>query len=257
MDGQLSADEHARVEAHLRTCHSCRDDLRTLRWTHDLLQEVVPVPIPHSFILREADVARSRQAWFGGRSLTALQWATALVAILLVLVVTGDVWISMRPSPGAKQPAISAMRVQSATDQVTVSIEAEVILTEPAQSESPTEPLQLPAAPTGEAMLAQEAPVDKAMSATTGPVLEGAQEESEKQPLPEPGEESPQLPTSEPQPVEQPEGVVADAPPNGSESRAIELPWMRAGWRAAEIGLVVLLVGLIIAVLWVLRDKKT
>ncbi len=291
MDGQLPADEQARVEAHLRTCDSCRDDLRTLRWTHDLLQEVVPVPIPRSFVIREADVARPKRTWIGGRPLATLQWATALVAILLILVVTGDVWIGARLVPGGAQPAVSIMGMQAATDKVTVTAEAEVIVTHPVQSESAAESARalatliepetkvsqdtetsghpgeamggkgVPAGtPTGPAVPAESAPVDKEIVATAGPVFKGVDDkESESQPPPQPGEESPQLPTSVPQLGKQPADAapVATQPPDWAERPATRFPWMQAGWRVAEIGLGVLLVGLVIAVVWVRRHKRT
>jgi hypothetical protein len=260
MDGHLSVDEHARVEAHLRTCDSCRDDLKTLRWTHDLLQEVVPVPVPRSFVIREADVARPRRSWLGGRPLATLQWATALVAVLLVLVVTGDVWIGARLVPGGEESAVSIMRMQPATDKVAITREKEVVVTSPVQSESPAEPAQAPATPPEAAMLAEGAPADKAIVDTTRPVLKDVGEtEWQSQLPPQPGEESPPFPTSVPKPGEQPAHAVpaATQPADGPEHLATRFPWLQAGWRVAEIGLGALLVGLLIVIVWVRLHKTT
>jgi hypothetical protein len=260
MDGQLPADEQARVEAHLRTCQSCHDDLRTLRWTHDLLQEVVPVPVPRSFVIREADVVRARRTLLGGRPLATLQWATALVAIMLVLVVTGDVWRGAQLTPKGTQPAILSVRMQAAPDQVTLSPETDVITTIPVQSERLAQPAQTPVTPAGEAGLAQEAPIDKAIAGTTEPVFKSATDgESEGQPLPQPAEESPRISTSAPQPAEQPADAapIVTPPPNELTHSVAGFPWMQAGWRVAEIGLGVLLVGLVVAVVWMRRRKRT
>jgi hypothetical protein len=258
MDGQLPDDEQARVEAHLSTCQRCRDDLRTLRWTHDLLQEVVPVPIPRSFVIREADVTRPKRATLGGRSLATLQWATALVAIMLVLVVTGDVWNSARFGFGGAQPAMSSAELQAALAPVTVSPETEVIVTIPVQSESLAQSAQTPAAPTGEAMRLQVAPADKAAVAIEEPMSEDVNEESESQTPSQSGGESAQLPTL----VPQHDGESADSAPVAaqlpyeSKRPATWFPLTQAGWRIAEIGLGALLVGLVIAVVWVRRRKR-
>ena len=40
MDGQLSGPEGSRVQAHLKACPDCRDELHTLRWTQNLAQQM-------------------------------------------------------------------------------------------------------------------------------------------------------------------------------------------------------------------------
>lgn len=42
LDGALAADEQVAVDAHLETCHACREQLRTLRTLDTALQEAAP-----------------------------------------------------------------------------------------------------------------------------------------------------------------------------------------------------------------------
>jgi hypothetical protein len=96
MDGQLSDREQARVQAHLNACPDCSEQLRTLRWTRDLAREMPVLPVPRSFIVREADLEPAPRAQLlprFSRSLASLQAAAAIVAVLLVLVVAGDVFV--------------------------------------------------------------------------------------------------------------------------------------------------------------------
>ena len=289
IDGQLGGDEQARVEAHLNTCQSCRDDLRTLRWTRDLLQEVAPVPVPRSFVIREADVSRPKRAAFGRRPLASLQWATALVAIMFIAVVTGDVWRNAQyPSGGAEQPTWSA-RKQTLPERVVGSPEAEIEATVPVEGERLAQQAQTPAPPLDEAMKLQGLPADNAPLAAEAPAAEG-EEAMESQAAPvRPGEEPSPPPPAVPQPDEQPVDAtplaaqlpderLADATPLAAQlpderpadatPAAAQLPdelerpaarpsRMQARWRVAEIGLGVLLVGLVIAVIWVRRHTRT
>jgi hypothetical protein len=177
---------------------------------------------------------------------------------MFVLVVTGDLWKNTQLGPGGVQPAMSSADMQVALDQATVSPETEVIVTITVQSEGLAQSAQTPATPMGEAMRLQVAPAEKAAGATEEPVFEGAKEESESQPPSQSGGESPQRPTPMPQADEQPADaapVVAQLP-HESKRPAIPFPWTQAGWRIAEVGLGVLLVGLVIAMIWVRRRKR-
>lgn len=89
VDDQLSARERERVEEHLRRCAECRAEVRTLRWTKSLLRKAPTVPLPHSFVIREADIAPRQSPVM--RMLPAMRWATALVAIMFIAVLIGDV----------------------------------------------------------------------------------------------------------------------------------------------------------------------
>jgi hypothetical protein len=93
MDRQLATPARAQVERHLATCAECREELRSMQWTRQLLQQAPVARVPRSFVIREADVARARPATRRG-SVLALRWASSMVALLLVLVFAGDLLTS-------------------------------------------------------------------------------------------------------------------------------------------------------------------
>jgi hypothetical protein len=119
MDGQLSERERARVQAHLKSCAECRDELRTLRWTQGLARQMPVMPVPRSFIVREADletqrIARPRPLLVP--ALARLQTAAAIVAVLLVTVVAGDLFVRRAPiNQGGSAPLMEAAAPQTAT----------------------------------------------------------------------------------------------------------------------------------------------
>jgi hypothetical protein len=90
LDGELTSREHEAVEHHLETCSACQWDLETLgqtiQWTRELPTLTVPrvftIPVP-------VEPERSpRRRW---NLLPVLQGATALIALLLVFAVGGDI----------------------------------------------------------------------------------------------------------------------------------------------------------------------
>ncbi len=92
LDGELTSREHEAVEHHLETCSACQWDLETLgqtiQWTRELPTLTVPrvftIPVP-------AEPERSsRRRW---NFLPVLQGATALIAVLLVFAVAGDLML--------------------------------------------------------------------------------------------------------------------------------------------------------------------
>jgi hypothetical protein len=90
IDGELSPAEVERVEKHLEECSLCSESLTTLRQTVALVKELPLVPAPRSFAVRPA-VVKARPslappAWGYG----LLKGATALAALLLVLIVGSD-----------------------------------------------------------------------------------------------------------------------------------------------------------------------
>lgn len=118
MDGQLSDQEQTRVQAHLNACPDCRNELRTLRWTHDLTQQMPVLPVPRSFIVREADLEpapAARPMPRFSRALAGLQTTAAIVAVLLVLVIAGDALIGNgfplgSAAPGGAAPEIARLQ---------------------------------------------------------------------------------------------------------------------------------------------------
>ena len=101
LDGELTPGEHEAVEHHLETCSACQWELETLRqtiqWTRELPTLTVPpvftIPVPPE------PVRSPRRRW---NFLPILQGATALIAVLLVFAVAGDMVLG--PMGGSQAP---------------------------------------------------------------------------------------------------------------------------------------------------------
>jgi hypothetical protein len=147
MDGELSSAETARVERHLRECEACSENLATLRQTVALLKELPAKPAPRSFAVRPARVKARRAvvppAWGFG----LLKGATALAALLLVVLIGGDLALRFVGAPLASfAPAAPAAEVAMApsyeAEMAPAPAEEEAVLghtktTEPSSVESP------------------------------------------------------------------------------------------------------------------------
>jgi len=96
LDDELSPQERERVDRHLAACAECRWDLETLRQTVQWVQELPSVPLPRVFTLPASvqPERRERRRWGFA---PVLQGATALVALLLVVVMAGDMLLSTIP----------------------------------------------------------------------------------------------------------------------------------------------------------------
>lgn len=104
LDEEVSPRERALVEAHLKECPQCQRELAGLRTTVGILRQMPPLRLPRSFTLAEAPVQRpaSRLAT-SDRAWIYLRGATALAAMLLALVFTGE--LHQRRSLPAAAPA--------------------------------------------------------------------------------------------------------------------------------------------------------
>ena len=277
IDDELLDRERARVETHLAICEECRADLRALRWTKDVLSQTPPVRVPRSFVIREVDVRVRRPA--RRRSLFATQWATAVVALLFVVVLGGDLLT------GARMPFVGspAPQLQVAKDDATVVVQEKVaapeaeVLAPSVGDEGATTPTAGPATDTtgeldqvtaesesqpespkmGVAESATTTPAPRVMMAqpvtvTAAPVARGKNDveapPKEGTPTEEPAPpERAAVPTSSPQEGEpRPQALLAQEPVRPR-------PGVRLAWRAAEIALGVALIGLLAAVLWLRR----
>jgi hypothetical protein len=98
LDGQLSAEERADLEAQLAIDPDLRAGLDALRHTVGLVRDLPPVPVPRNFILPQTAAARPqpvrpaplRRAW-AAPFLTA---ATAVFGLLFAVVLAGDLLLS-------------------------------------------------------------------------------------------------------------------------------------------------------------------
>ena len=94
LDGELGDNERARLELHLESCRSCRQEYNSLRQTVSLLRQVPEVNSEHTFRIDEKNVAQKT----GDRKLLILYRAAAAVAVILVLVCIGDFGHIFTPS---------------------------------------------------------------------------------------------------------------------------------------------------------------
>lgn len=90
MDGELPPAETARVEAHLQECRTCRASLATLRQTVGLLRELPVLSAPRSFAVRPVTVRTKRAIPAPSWGYGLLKGATAMAALVLLLLVGGD-----------------------------------------------------------------------------------------------------------------------------------------------------------------------
>ena len=277
MDQQLAALDRARVEQHLSTCAECRQALRSLRWTRQLLRQAPVARVPRSFVIREADVVPARTAGRRG-PVFALQWATALAVALLVVVFAGDLYTGGLLM-GARQASAPMVAYERAVEKQAVEGEQVVATQEGTPSVVADQALQAAGvpSPTAEAAARMAAPEKKveatgaaeaaptgtppppgavALSATSSgeqtstPAAEGVAEKARNGTPPETDATA----TEEPQPeslaaTEQPQvGLPKTTLVQGREARPAS-SW-RIGWRAAEIGLGAVLLVLVITLIW-------
>jgi anti-sigma factor RsiW len=135
LDGMLSSKEQAQVEHHLQRCPHCAQNLASLRHTVSLLQAMPAVPVPRAFTIRvPAEAQRMRPAW----GLGLLRAATALAAVMLIVVLAGDLWLGGLQLGGA-QPVLTVEQPLALRQEVQVTrvVEAEVAVEE-AEGEAAT-----------------------------------------------------------------------------------------------------------------------
>ena len=134
LDGELAPREHEAIKHHLETCPACQWELETLsqtvRWTRELPTLTVPrvftVPAP-------AEPVRSaRWRW---NFLPVLQGATALIAVLLVFAVAGDLLLG---SLGGSQSSDVAYQREMASSDNEATQVVEKVVGEPAAAEAET-----------------------------------------------------------------------------------------------------------------------
>jgi hypothetical protein len=114
VDGEIETTRAARLEAHLTTCESCREELADLRATKSLLQRIPQAQAPRSFVLAyipASEPQRPAPAWLG-----ALRGATvAAVAGLAVLLAVDFVSVDLS---GMSEEEGAAPAFQSQSDSM-------------------------------------------------------------------------------------------------------------------------------------------
>jgi hypothetical protein len=131
IDGELSPRDNARVEQHLRECQTCAENVATLQQTVGLLRDLPRLPVPRSFALRPAQVQPKARVAAPQWGYGLLKGATALAALLLVLLIGADVSLQALGgfrfvgAPAAPAPAFEAAMPPSATPPSASPVEAE------------------------------------------------------------------------------------------------------------------------------------
>ena len=146
LDGQLSAEEQARLEAQLATDRPLQAELEALRHIVALVRDLPPVPIPRNFILPQTVATRSRpvppprprRAW-AAPLLTA---ATAFASLLFVVVLAGDLLLlgGGGLSAPAAEPQMEAPRVAVEPSLVSEAVEVEETVGEEVAAEEVAQP---------------------------------------------------------------------------------------------------------------------
>jgi hypothetical protein len=102
LDGEVTADERERFEAHLETCEVCADDFEAFAAIGAALKEWTP-PI--------AEPERTPRTWFSMTQQPA--WSFALAATLVVIVVTAT-GVNLWPRPSGGPPSEDSASVTQA-----------------------------------------------------------------------------------------------------------------------------------------------
>ena len=220
IDRELSARDVARVEKHLQECQACGENLATLQRTVALLRELPAIPAPRSFAIRPAPVRRKARVVTPGWGYGLLKGATALAALLLVLLIGGDLTLQFLggfrlAAPAPMAPAAEVALAPSAVPSITPpETEEELMDTAGKMTETPTtevppsnmeEPLA-PAAAATEAPEAYQVPPPQDTAGHASERTEGAQETGTPTPL--------ATPVGTPVPEDQDIGA-GDAEPTG------------------------------------------
>src|SRR5512143_3282142 len=110
LDNRLSAGDRARVDAHLRGCDQCRQDLAELGYTVNMVRALPVMRRPRSYTLAETPAATH---WALGWLYRAMGGATLAAALLLVVVLSADM-LSLAGG-GAASPALPPVAMSAAT----------------------------------------------------------------------------------------------------------------------------------------------
>jgi len=119
IDGQLSPGEATLVERHLRDCSACTRDLESLRQTVNLVRQLPVVSPPRSFTISHLVVAERPWAW----GYVYLKGATALAALLLIVLLAGDLGFQYLWAPRMAAPLPAPMALEATIEAPKAEIE--------------------------------------------------------------------------------------------------------------------------------------
>ena len=105
LDGQVSPADQRRIEAALAGDPALAGALAGLRYTKTLLAETPRLPAPRPFTLNEAMLGRTqrqRSGWLAWLQPAWLRGAAAVAAVMLLVLVLGDVGVRTQVLPTAQ-----------------------------------------------------------------------------------------------------------------------------------------------------------
>jgi anti-sigma factor RsiW len=271
LDAELTADERGVVTTHLSTCQRCQSELQSLRATTTLMRSLPEMRPAKSFQLGPEYAKNARGAvgsrWLARmlRLMPALRAATAAVAMLLVVVVAGDV-LTNQENGNQERPAVTTNVTSTAANQYTAptSTSADSLMMESeapstssgeADNAAPAAGAAAPNEAAKEESATQENSEASAMQAQEDGAADesrAAESEQTSSPALQPAAAAPTVtvepsPTSEPTASPQPTATPGPSEASGtSEGRT-------SNWRIAEIALGLLLAWLIVTLVGLRR----
>ncbi len=267
LDGQLAAEERARLEAQLATDPALRTELEALRRTVALVRNLPRVPAPRNFVLPQTIAIRPRPvpAVRSRRALAPLfTVATSIAALLFIAVLVGDLWsATIGPRLALAPAAAPAPPEEEWAGVATVSVEQQDMGT------SATAPALALGASTEDAAETDKGGPSTGVPPATpplafaAPVAEGSPPASSPTAEPAAPEEAAALPSPSPVPTiavdayglgERREGMRAPVEQPAREAAATSRPL--PSWRLLEIalGLAVLVLGA--GTIWAWRARR-
>jgi anti-sigma factor RsiW len=121
IDGELPIEEATLVEKHLRDCSACTQNLETLRQTVSLMQQLPAVSPPRSFAISHLVVPERPRAW----GYVYLRGATALAALLLTVLLAGDLGFQYLWAPRIAAPAPAPVEATVETSEAEIEVAVE------------------------------------------------------------------------------------------------------------------------------------
>jgi hypothetical protein len=204
LDGTLSADERALIEAHLETSERARESLESLRWTVRLLKESPAPPLPRQFTLPLTPLAPAQgaPAWlvWGLRGVAVAATAAFVILLTATLLQPAPATPMTASAPPAVPPTAVAIVVAPTLPATAVqALEAN-------DTAAPTEPQPLvmvtvpPPPDTAEPVPITIAPQPTVIAPTPLPVP--VQEDVAPAAPPAPTEAPPPPPSPQPEPTQ-------------------------------------------------------
>jgi hypothetical protein len=273
-DNQLSTAEREWASAHLVSCEVCRGELQSLQATTALMK-TLPDPQPARSFQLGPEYAAGKDAektsWIERllRGMPALRTATAAIAMLLVVVIAGDVLTNRnngtteRAAPAVVQTTSTSAR---AVAPATSTAEASSLFQAPLTEGQSAEPTQAPPSAaqqkesTTESNSAADAAVANTEAAAEKDQIQAAgaaapQEEPASPPPPNPTATAQPTATIAPTSTPEPTATSTPVPPSSAGTSNND----ERNWRIVEVALVLILAWLVVTWIGVevfKRDSK-